>query len=147
MPVEDSTIQLAEKLLRKHEGYRQFPYRCPAGKLTVGYGRNLEALGIRQSEAEYMLHTDVNQITDMLSSMLPFFKDLDAVRQAVLIDMAYQLGMAGLLAFEKMIGALSCGAWDHAVLEMMDSRWAFQTTNRARELADMMRTGELPRGL
>lgn len=127
--------------LKRHEGLKLKPYKCSEGYLTIGYGRNLEARGITAQEANEMLLNDVSEVEEALHRM-GFLSDPSDVRRAVLINMAFQLGIGGLLKFEKMLSAYLDGYYELAAKEMLDSKWAGQTPNRAKELADQMRTGE-----
>lgn len=133
---------LIETLLEKHEGYRRHPYQCPAGYLTIGIGRNLEAIGIRRHEALYLLREDIREFTSGIRERFPEFDTLDEIRRAVLVDMGFNLGIAGLFQFRRMFDALRAGDWDQAAVEMLASRWAVQVGRRATELAGMMRRGE-----
>ena len=130
----------AMELIKKHEGFSGKAYLCPAGRLTIGYGRNLEDRGITKSEAEYLLTNDIIELTERLQ-YVPAFKTLDTVRQTVLVDMAYNLGIDGLLGFKKMLACIVASDYDGAAKEMLDSRWAKQVGSRATELAGMMREG------
>ena len=127
--------------LKRHEGLKLKPYKCSEGYLTIGYGRNLETRGITAQEANEMLLNDVSEVEEALHRM-GFLSDPSDVRRAVLINMAFQLGVGGLLKFEKMLSAYLDGYYELAAKEMLDSKWALQTPNRAKELADQMRTGE-----
>ncbi len=127
--------------IKRHEGLRLHPYRCTAGKLTIGYGRNLEDKGINTAEAESMLLTDMCEVEERLFAE-GLFSDLNDARKAVLINMGYQLGVSGLFKFKKMIAAVDRKEYELAAKEMLDSRWAMQTPNRAKELHDQMLTGE-----
>jgi len=128
--------------LKRHEGYRRHPYRCTAGKLTIGFGRNLEDKGISEGEAETLLAGDIAEVRKELFRALPWLNGLPEVRQAVLINMAFNLGVLGLLQFRRMLKAVNQKDYDKAADEMLDSRWAEQVGNRATELAEQMRTGE-----
>lgn len=128
-------------LIRTHEGIRLFPYKCPAGKLTIGFGRNLEARGITVKEAEFLLENDLAKIKVDLNNRIDFFGHLDDVRQAILIDMAYNLGTKGLLSFRRMLHYLDLGNYKKAAKEMLDSKWAKQVGRRAVKLSHMMRDG------
>ena len=128
-------------LVRAHEGLRLFPYKCPAGKLTIGFGRNLEARGITVKEAEFLLENDLVKIEVELNNKIDFFNQLDDVRQAVLIDMAYNLGTKGLLSFRRMLHYLDLGNCRKASEEMLNSRWSKQVGRRAVQLSHMMRDG------
>ncbi|MBJ2129072.1 glycoside hydrolase family protein [Alteromonas sp. IB21] len=127
--------------IKRHEGLELRPYKCTAGKWTIGYGRNLEDNGISPSEAEEMLLTDMCEVEEQLFNE-GLLDGLNDARKAVLINMGYQLGVSGLFKFKNMIAALDRKEYELAAKEMLDSRWAKQTPNRAKELADQMLTGE-----
>ena len=128
--------------LREDEGFRSKAYVCPAGKMTIGYGRNLEDKGISMSEGETLLVNDLAEIQLRLPLNLPLFKDLHPVRQAVLMNMAYNLGVRGLLNFKRMCAALEREDYAAAAKEMLDSKWAEQVGGRAERLAEEMRRAE-----
>ena len=129
--------------LKRHEGYRQFPYRCTAGKLTVGFGRNLDDVGITKGEAETLLWLDVAKVRNELEEKLPpWWSALDEVRQEVLINMGFNLGVNGLLKFKKMLSAVERKDYIKASKEMIASKWSKQVGTRADELAQQMLTGE-----
>ena len=126
------------QLIQKHEGLRLKPYKCPAGKITIGYGRNLEDKGITEQEAEQLLQNDVASIKKSLRRNLSFFDDLSSARQAVLVDMAFNLGVGGLLKFQKTLSYVESGEYEQAAMEMLTSRWADQVGLRAITLSNMM---------
>lgn len=128
-------------LIKIHEGLRLKPYRCTADKLTIGYGRNLEDRGISEAEAEMLLRNDIIEVTGQLC-MEPYWSQLNIVRQAVLIDMCFNLGYSGLKKFKRFLAALEEGDFRTAAEEMMDSRWAEQVGTRATRLCNLMLTGE-----
>lgn len=130
---------LTEQLIL-HEGLRQNPYYCTAGKLTIGVGRNLEAVGISKSEAMFMLENDIIRVMSELDEHLPWWRDLSQVRRHVLVDMAFNLGIFGLMKFQNALKAMQEERWADAAVEMLDSRWAQQVGNRAKTLANMMET-------
>ena len=133
--------KLAEQL-KKHEGMRLKPYTDTVGKLTLGIGRNLEDKGITEQEALFMLNNDVDYFYAKLDKRLTWFKYLDDVRQNVLVNMAFNLGVAGLLTFKNMLNHCGDGNYEEAAEEMLNSKWARQVGYRAQELAEQMRTGE-----
>lgn len=133
----------AKRLLVKHEGLRLKPYRCTAGKLTIGVGRNLEDRGITESEAMHLLANDIVTVHRDLSAKLPWYKDLDDTRQIALIDMAVNLGVDGLLRFSKMLAHLHAKDYARAAAEALNSLWAKQVGARALTIADMISTGVL----
>lgn len=123
------------EMLIRHEGLRKKPYRDTAGKLTIGVGRNLDDVGISEGEAFNMLRADVVRARNGLRRYLPWWAEQpDAVR-LVLENMCFQLGIHGLLKFERALAAIQSGHYARAAKEMLDSLWAKQTPNRAQELA------------
>jgi len=128
--------------LKEHEGFRAKPYRCTAGKLTIGYGTNLDA-GVTEEEADKLLEMDIDEIEDVFKAKMPdwYFRLLPC-RQSVLINMAYNLGINGLMKFKRMFDALGKDDFETASEEMLNSRWAAQVGNRAKELSKQMRTGK-----
>lgn len=133
--------KLAEQL-KKHEGLRLNPYTDTVGKLTLGIGRNLEDKGISEKEALFMLNNDVDYFYKKLTKALPWIKNLDDTRQNVLINMAFNLGINGLLGFKNTLELVRNGDYLTAGEEMLDSKWARQVGSRAVELSEQMRTGE-----
>lgn len=127
--------------LKRHEGFRATPYLCPEGKLTVGYGINLDA-GITKGEADLLLRGRVEKIRNRLRELLWFWPLLNAARQDVLINMAYNLGIDGLLKFKRMLARIADKNWQGAAEEMLSSQWAVQVKGRATELMETMRDGE-----
>ena len=133
-------IGLAAELIKKHEGLRLKPYKCTAGKLTIGYGRNLEDNGISAYEADVLLNDDIQNCYAQCIKF-PFWNKLNEVRQAVLLDMCYNLGFARLNGFKKMLKALGRLDYKTAAKEMLDSKWARDVKSRATELAELMKYG------
>ena len=134
-------------LIKHHEGLRLKPYKCTANKLTIGYGRNIEDNGISTDESEYLLRNDIDECRHTLRRNLLFWTELCEVRQAVLLDMCFNLGWPRLSGFRKMINALAVKDFTLAAAEMMDSRWANQVPNRAATLIKMMASGQWPEAL
>ena len=127
--------------LKRHEGLRLKPYRCTADKLTIGYGRNLDEVGISLEEAEMLLLDDVKHIVQLAPISFPWYDGLSDNRKAVLCNMMFNLGISRLMKFKKMLLALEEGNFDEASFQMLDSRWARQVGKRATELAHLMRKG------
>lgn len=128
-------------MLIRHEGVRLKPYRCSAGKLTIGVGRCLDSIGISELEAMLLLSNDINRVTKETIDALSWFKSINAIRQDVILSMIFNLGLTRFLGFRKMIEAVRLGNYELASQEMLTSKWAGQVGLRARELAEMMRTG------
>jgi lysozyme len=125
--------------IKKHEGFRKRMYKDSVGVPTLGYGFNLETIELPRPVADLWLSFEVDKLEDKLEQF-HWYNNLDPVRQDVILDMAYNLGVDGLLGFKKMIKALENKKYNQAAREMLDSKWAKQVGNRATELAAIMRT-------
>lgn len=130
--------------LRLHEGERLWPYRCTAGKWTIGVGRNLDDQGISPEESAMMLANDITAVDANLTRQLPWVTRLDDVRRRVLLDMAFNLGVGGLLEFKRTLAAVERGQYQQAAEMMLQSKWAGQVGQRAQRLSRMMATGRDP---
>ena len=128
-------------MLVLHEGLRLHPYRCTAGKLTIGVGRNLDDRGITQAEAMMMLENDISEVEKDLDREYPWWRDMSPARQCVLADMCFNLGLFRLSGFVNALKAMLDGHYDDAADHMLDSLWARQVGQRAQRLAKMMRDG------
>lgn len=127
--------------IEAHEGYRAKPYRCSANKLTIGYGRNIEDVGIDRDEARYLLERDINRCLADLSQFQWFYK-LNPIRQRAIVDMRFQLGPGKFRGFTTMLEALARADYAAAATAALDSKWAqLDTPARAAEIAEMLRTG------
>lgn len=135
-------IEKLKESIKKHEGLQLKTYTCPAGKLTIGYGRNVEDRGITIKEADILLENDIFDIKLELEDKLPLFNFLDDVRQNVLIEMAFNLGIKGLLQFKKTLEYISIKDYEKASEEMLNSKWAKQVGKRAITLSNLLKKGE-----
>lgn len=129
------------RLLVLDEGYKQFPYKDTRGKLTIGIGWNIEDTGIEYDLAILVLKYQLNKLKTKLYTALPFFKGLNDTRQAVLIDMAFNLGISGLFNFKKTLQLIAEKKYVQASTEMLNSKWYSDVGKRAERLSEMMRTG------
>lgn len=138
-------VELAKALVRD-EGLRFKPYRCTAGKLTIGIGRNLDDRGITKAEAFALLENDIDSCIADLDGALAWWRKLDEVRQEVLINMCFNMGIGsssrGLLSFKNTLRMIESGDYAGAAAGMLNSRWATQVGARARRLSEQMRTGK-----
>lgn len=135
----------AVELVKEAEGFKASEYRCPAGKRTQGYGRNLEVHPLSEAELKQL---DSKGMVDMITASRwakeellglelrlieePSFKECNDIRKAVLLDMAFNMGFKGLMNFKKMHKALINRDWLQAGLEMKDSAWYVQVGNRSK---------------
>jgi len=123
--------------IKSEEGYRRFPYRCTEGKLTIGYGFNLDDVGLSKEECDAVLDIRVKNLKSKVNSTL-YYLEIEDEAWDILYSMAYQVGLAGLLKFKRMILALSIGDYKEAAKEGRDSLWYNQTTDRAERLMKKM---------
>lgn len=131
-------IETATDLIIRHEGLRLKPYRDTTGHLTIGYGRNLDDHGISRNEAVMLLKNDIADVANRLGEYR-WFRTCNLDRQAVLIDMAVNMGVGALLDFKRMLAAVDAGNYNEAADAMMSSKWASQVGTRAVEDARIMR--------
>ena len=143
----NKTRQILKDQLARHEGIKLTPYFCTANKLTIGIGRNLEQKGISLEEADTLLDNDVSQFEQEVYNKVDKEMGINLLsindeRRAVLINMAFNLGVNGLCKFKNMLSAIKKHDYELAAKEMLNSRWATQVGDRADELAQIMRTGK-----
>jgi lysozyme len=153
---------LIEKLIVS-EGLRLQVYKDTLGIDTIGIGRNLEdrgitteeladldiptiehvyEYGITEADAVYLATNDVQIVEEELVRAHPCVDRLDSVRQLILIDMAFNMGVPRLCKFKNMWAAVHNEDYPTAAKEMLDSRWAKQVKGRATKLANAMHNGE-----
>ena len=130
-----------ERQLFRHESMVLKPYKDTVGKLTIGVGRNLDDMGISEDEALFMLRNDIRRCQYELVANILYWDSIDEVRQDVLLNMCFNLGISRLRSFRKMWNAIKDKDYETASVEMLDSRWSQQVGNRAKELANIMKTG------
>ena len=127
--------------LKRDEGVELRPYKCSAGFLTLGVGRNIEERGITMDESDYLLANDIAICEEEAARVFKWFADLTDARQRAIINMIFNLGLTKLLNFKKFLGAMESGDYETAGKEMLDSRWAEQVGNRADRLEQMIVNG------
>ena len=139
----ESLLNRIKAQLVRHEGLRLKPYRCTAGKMTIGIGRNLDDRGISQNEAYAMLERDIQDCEQWLIDKIPeVYNKLDEIRQSVLLNMCFNMGIKGLLEFKNTLAFIAAGDWERAANNMLASKWAKQVGRRAIELSELMRKGK-----
>ena len=132
--------QLRRDLI-KHEGFRSKPYKDSVGVTTIGVGWNLDANGLPERMLWELLEVGIDNATGTLDGIWAQWRNLDDVRQRVLVNMAFNLGPR-LGNFKKFLFALGQRDYKQAAKEMLDSTWARQVGPRAIELATEMETGK-----
>lgn len=137
--------ELLRASLIDHEGRKAKPYRDTVGKLTIGVGRNLDDVGLRAEEIDFMLTNDITAAWMAVTTTWPWVQNLSDVRQRVLTEMVFQMGVGGVGAFKHALQAMAIGNFEKAADEMLDSKWALtDSPGRAHLLAAMMRTDADP---
>ncbi len=126
-------------LIKKHEGYRGRVYKCTEGYDTIGYGFAIKDLVLTEDVCDTILEQKIDEILGRLQKLAPWVEDIHITAQTVIINMCYQMGVSGVMKFKKALSAMQSGDWETAARELLDSKWARQTPNRANELADMTR--------
>lgn len=151
-------IEALKTMLKRHEKFVPYVYDdatglpITKGSLVIGYptigiGRRCDkGNGISEPEAMFLLDNDVARVIAECRSAFPWFDGLDPVRQAVVADMVFNLGLQGFKGFKKMIAAIEAGDYEEAAKEMVDSRWVIQVGQRATELAYTMKEGKFRDG-
>ena len=141
---------MIEKLtaqLRRDESTRATAYKDSMGWLTIGVGRLIDSrkpgAGLRPDEIDYLLRNDISDRVQALTKALPMlFPRLDEARRGVLVNMAFQLGTDGLMGFKSTLALVAAGKYAEAAEQMLKSKWATQTPERAKRLSEQMKTGE-----
>lgn len=145
------SLDLALKLVKESEGFRPNEYRCPAGKLTQGYGRNLEVHPLSDEEksdleidgsvsedvAERWATKELFECEQKLAQNIIYQKQSDT-RKAVLLDMCFNIGYSGLMKFKKMWIALGERDYPQASREMKDSSYYIQVGTRGKRNVEIM---------
>lgn len=154
--MEDVDVNELVQRFVLHEGCELMPYKCPAGYLTIGVGRNLETNpltaeekkvvgdwrnGITKNAAFYLLRNDIEKVKRDCSKNISFFNALDPERRYALLDMCFNIGIKSLLKFKNMLSEMGVGNWNKASYECLNSNYAKQTGKRARRIANTIKTG------
>jgi len=147
--------QYATQRTSEFEGCELKPYTCTvSNRLHIGFGRNIEDMGISPDEAERMLHNDMDTaVRELLATFREFDPESSLFnlneqqvlevysRFPVLLDLLYNLGLTRFLTFKKMIAAIREQDWVTASKELMDSRYAQQVPIRAKNNARWLQKG------
>ena len=133
-------MTLQEQLIRD-EGMRLKAYQDSRGIWSIGIGHNLQAKAIPQAAVMFIFETDLADTETEVKELLPWTVNLDAARYAVVVNMAFNLGVHGLLKFRLALAAMQRSDWPEAAKEMLDSDWKDQVGSRAHRLAQQMETG------
>lgn len=135
---------LATEIIAREEGFRPYAYQDSLGYWTIGYGLMIDKRrggGITRPEAEFLLRGRIDAIEAQIIDHLPWVSSLDEVRRAILISMAYQMGVWGLLGFQTTLRYIYDGLYTEAAGAMRLSKWYAQTPERAERMAKAMEVG------
>jgi lysozyme len=139
--MDNSLFDVLTDQLRRYEGLMLRIYRDTQGYLTIGYGRNLETTGISKTEAEILLSNDATKSINEAKTAVENFDSLSINRQSVIANMIFNLGLNSFLNFKKMISYIENNQFTQAAEEMLNSLWASQVGQRAKDLAELMDKG------
>ena len=144
-------LDMALKLVKEAEGFEPLPYHCTAGKLTQGYGRNLEVHPLSVEEMKelnadgsvsehiaekWAIHELLDCEIKLMSNII--YKNQSPVRKAVLLDMCFNIGYTGLMKFKKMWFALGNKDYPEASRQAKDSAWFEQVGTRGKRNVKIM---------
>lgn len=133
--------KLAQEL-EAEEGFRSYAYKDHLGYLTIGIGRLIDKEkggGITHEEAKYLLANDIDEKYKQLCAAIPWVVDQPELIQRALTNLAFQLGVAGLLGFKRTLKLIQDGKYEEAAKNALLSKWARQTPQRAARVTDMIK--------
>jgi lysozyme len=125
--------------IKKHEGYVGIVYKDSVGVDTIGYGFAIKDLELDEDLCEIILERKLHLLTDRLYIKYGWFKYMPQEIKDIVTEMNYQLGVTGFSKFKKTIAYLQNKQWEEASVEMLDSLWAKQTPNRAKEMSERVK--------
>jgi lysozyme len=125
--------------VEKHEGFSRKVYKDTLGIDTIGYGFAIKDLVLESDIASILLDRKLFDLSLRCYNKFQWLSEKPAIVQEVVIEMCYQLGVTGFSKFKRTIGFLEEGDYKKASLEMLRSKWAKQTTNRANEMSNRVR--------
>ena len=142
-------------LIKQHEGFSSVPYKCPAGKRTIGWGHNIDAHPLPKDiegylfangyilpeHAERLLSDDLRMAEEDCQRAYFGFNGFSEARRIALADFMFNVGIVVAMKFKNMRKAIIDGDWGRAADEMFNSRWREQVGDRAAEIIGMVRQG------
>ena len=125
--------------IKHHEGFRSKVYKCTEGYDTIGYGFAIKDLELDEDISEMILMQKLDNLMTRIGKTFVWWRSADSTVKDVVVEMCYQLGVSGFSKFKKTIAHLENKRYGKASAEMLDSRWAKQTPNRALELSNLIK--------
>ena len=126
------------KKIKEHEGYRSTVYQCTEGFDTIGYGFAIKDLKLSEEICDIILAEKIAKLQFDISNKFEWFDDSPTLVKDVVTNMCYQIGLSGFSKFKKTIYYLETEQYEEASIECLDSLWAKQTPNRAKELSEQL---------
>ena len=131
--------------IKKHEGYVGIVYKDSLGIDTIGYGFAIKDLELDADVCDIILERKLKALHDMIKIKFKWYGYMPQEIKDVVMEMCYQLGVGGFSKFKKTIAYLQNQQFHDASVEMLDSLWAKQTPNRAKELSNRVKEVEFGR--
>ena len=125
--------------IKHHEGFRSKVYQCTEGYDTIGYGFAIKDLELDEDISEMILMQKLDNLMTRIGKTFVWWRSADSTVKDVVVEMCYQLGVSGFSKFKKTIDHLENKRYSKASAQMLDSRWAKQTPNRALELSNLIK--------
>ena len=129
--------------IKKHEGYVGVVYKDSLGIDTIGYGFAIKDLELDVDVCDIILERKLKALNDMIMIKFNWYRYMPQEIKDVVTEMCYQLGVGGFSKFKKTIAYLQNKQFRDASEEMLDSLWAKQTPNRAKELSKKVKEVEV----
>ena len=125
--------------IKQHEGYVGIVYKDSLGIDTIGYGFAIKDLELDKDICDIILERKLHALTDRINNKFHWYMYMPPEIQDIVVELCYQMGVYGFSCFKKTIAYLQDKKFKEASVEMLDSRWADQTPNRAKELSNRVR--------
>jgi len=125
--------------IKQHEGYVGVVYKDSLGIDTIGYGFAIKDLELDVDVCDIILERKLKNLKDRIDNKFNWYKYMPQEIKDIITEMCYQLGVTGFSKFKKTIAYLQNKEWKNASVEMLDSKWAKQTPNRAKEMSNSVK--------
>jgi len=125
--------------IKENEGYVPSVYKDSLGIDTIGYGFAIKDLKLDEDVCDIILNRKLALLLDRINNKFNWFKYMPPEIKDVVVEMCYQMGVYGFSCFKKTIAYLQDKQWEKASEEMLDSRWAIQTPNRAQKMSNIVK--------
>ena len=125
--------------IKQHEGFVPTVYKDSLGIDTIGYGFAIKDLFLNQDICDTILERKISHLLEKVNKKFTWYKYMPPEIQDIVVEMCYQMGVYGFSCFKKTIAYLQDKKFEEASVEMLDSRWAIQTPNIAKELSNRVK--------